>query len=174
VLAVLAPFTQDQHVQLMLSDNDAPLVSVGRKVRLQFAGWPAIQFTGNPSVAVGTFGGVVKVIDAIDDGTSRYRIIVGPDRERIRSGKDQPWPPFPDVKNPNAPLTLRPGAQVIGWVMLDTVSLGYELWRQFNAFPPTVKREFMGEKGGKDETGKGEKGEKEKAKNGVKRRAKEK
>jgi hypothetical protein len=28
--------------------------------------------------------------------------------------------------------------------MLDTVPLGFELWRQFNAFPPTVQQEPLG------------------------------
>jgi hypothetical protein len=27
---------------------------------------------------------------------------------------------------------------VVGWILLDTVSLGWELWRQFNGFPPTI------------------------------------
>ncbi|MES2461629.1 MAG: secretion protein HlyD, partial [Armatimonadota bacterium] len=107
------------------------LLAEGRTVRLQLAGWPALQFSGWPSVAVGTFAGKVSVIDAVDDGTARYRVIVRPDRERIASGKDQPWPPAD---------TLRPGAEATGWILLDTVSLGFELWRQFNAFPPTVKR----------------------------------
>jgi hypothetical protein len=26
-----------------------------------------------------------------------------------------------------------------GWVLLDSVRLGYELWRRFNGFPPTVQ-----------------------------------
>ena len=56
---------------------------------------------------------------------------------------------------------MRPGAEVNGWVMLDTVSLGWELWRQFNAFPPTVNRGPIGEKpkvdagGGKEKKDKG-------------------
>lgn len=131
VLAVLAPETEDLAVDFIVSDNDTPLVSVGRQVRLQFAGWPALQFSGWPSIAVGTFAGRVSVIDAVDDGKSRYRIIVTPDREAIASGKEEPWP---------SSRYLRPGAQVVGFIMLDTVSLGFELWRQFNAFPPTVQR----------------------------------
>lgn len=144
VLAVLAPTTVDQAVEVMLSDNDAPLVSVGRHVRLQFAGWPAVQFAGWPSIAVGTFGGRVAVVDAIDDGQSRYRVIVTPDWESIRAGKDEPWP---------SSDFLRPGAEATGWVMLDTVSLGFELWRQFNAFPPAVKQK-PGEKADPEKLGK--------------------
>ncbi|MFM8394938.1 MAG: HlyD family secretion protein [Acidobacteriota bacterium] len=136
-LALLAPLTTDQAVELYLSDYDAPLVAVGRAVRLNFAGWPALQFVGWPSVAVGTFAGRVKVIDAVDDGKNRFRIIVVPDEEAIKSGRDEPWPKLDQ---------LRPGAEVNGWVLLDVVSIGFELWRQFNAFPPTVSRGPIGEK----------------------------
>lgn len=135
VLAVIAPSTQDLAVELLISDNDAPLVSVGRPVRLQFAGWPALQFAGWPSIAVGTFGGRVAVIDAVDNGKNNYRVIVKPDWQAIKARKDEPWPKAE---------FLRPGAEASGWIMLDTVSLGFELWRQFNAFPPTVKPEDLG------------------------------
>lgn len=135
ILAVIAPSTQDLAVELLVSDNDAPLVSVGRPVRLQFAGWPALQFAGWPSIAVGTFGGRVAVIDAVDNGKNSYRVIVKPDWEAIKAGKDEPWPKS---------NFLRPGAEASGWIMLDTVSLGFELWRQFNAFPPTIKPEELG------------------------------
>ena len=128
-LLLLAPDTADQAVELLISDNDAPLVDVGRKVRLQFAGWPALQFSGFPAVAVGTYGGVVANIDAIDDGKSRYRLIVKPDTERIAAGQDQPWP---------GSVRLRTGAKAAGWIMLENVSLGYELWRRFNNFPPSI------------------------------------
>lgn len=138
VLAMLVPATEDIAVELMVNDNDIPLVSEGRQVRLQFAGWPALQFAGWPSVAVGTFAGKVSVIDAVDDGTARYRIIVRPDNKLIASSKDETWPSL---------SRLRPGAEATGWVLLDTVPLGYELWRQWNAFPPTVKRGPVGEKG---------------------------
>lgn len=135
VLAVIAPQTEDLAAELVISDNDAPLVATGRPVRLQFAGWPALQFAGWPSIAVGTFGGRVAVIDAVDDGRSNYRVIIKPDTESISKGHDEPWP---------SSRFLRPGAEVSGWIMLDTVPLGFELWRQFNAFPPTVKLEELG------------------------------
>ncbi|MFN0120443.1 MAG: HlyD family secretion protein [Blastocatellia bacterium] len=129
VLAVLAPDTKDQAVEIYLSDFDAPLVAPGREVRLFFNGWPAVQFVGWPSVAVGTFAGRVRVLDAIDDGKGRVRAIVVPDREKIAQGKEEPWPPLD---------TLRPGTEARGWVMLSNVSLGWELWRQFNAFPASL------------------------------------
>jgi hypothetical protein len=54
-----------------------------------------------------------------------------PDYDAINLGKDDPWPD---------PTMLRPGTQVTGWVMLRVVSLGFELWRQFNGFPPMFDR----------------------------------
>ncbi|MEP7339196.1 MAG: secretion protein HlyD, partial [Acidobacteriota bacterium] len=148
VMTLPAPTTTDQAVELSLTDFDAPLVAVGRPVRLNFAGWPAVQFVGWPSVAVGTFAGRIKVIDAVDDGKSRFRIIVEPDAEAIKAGREEPWPTLDQ---------LRPGAEVNGWVMLDTVSLGWELWRQFNAFPATVERPPVRENGKGDSHGGGKK-----------------
>jgi hypothetical protein len=133
VLAVIVPETASRAVELTVSGNDAPLLSVGRRVRLQFEGWPAVQFAGWPSVAVGTFGGVIGVIDpgAGEDGT--VRVIVFPE-----NGEE-----WPDV------TYLRQGVRVIGWVLLDTVKLGWELWRQFNGFPPTLRN--VNPKGGDSE-----------------------
>nr|MCH9680528.1 transporter [Deltaproteobacteria bacterium] len=88
----------------------------------QFEGWPAVQFVGWPSVAVGTFGGTVAFVDATDNGAGRFRVVVVPDGE-------EPWP---------AARYLRQGVRANGWVLLNQVSIGYELWRQFNGFPPAV------------------------------------
>ena len=131
-LATIVPDTADQAVELSMSDNDIPLVRRGAHVRLQFAGWPAIQFTGWPAASVGTFAGRVTAIDAVDDGRSRFRIIVQPDYDLIAAGKETAWP-----NN----QVLRPGSKVLGWVMLQTVPLWFELWRQFNAFPPNFPTE---------------------------------
>ena len=121
-LAVLVPEAQSLAVEIRISGNDAPLLSIGRKVRLQFDGFPAFQIRGWPSASAGTFGGVISVIDAVDDDqySGSFRIVVKPDPQ------DVPWP--------NSTY-LRPGTKVAGWMQLNTVSLGYELWRQFNGFP---------------------------------------
>jgi adhesin transport system membrane fusion protein len=123
VLAILVPDTQDRAVALYVDGNDAALVKPGSPVRLQFEGWPAVQFSGWPSVAVGTFGGKVAFVDAADDGRGDFRIVVVPDDE------DGPWP---------AASYLRQGVLAKGWVLLNRVSLGFEIWRQFNGFPPTT------------------------------------
>lgn len=122
-LLTLVPDAEERAVELWVDGNDASLVSEGRAVRLQFEGWPAVQFAGWPSVAVGTFGGRVAFMDSTDDGRGNFRIVVVPDPD------DEPWP---------APRFLRQGVRANGWVLLDTVSLGFELWRQLNGFPATV------------------------------------
>jgi hypothetical protein len=35
-------------------------------------------------------------------------------------------------------MYLRQGVRANGWILLDEVRLGYELWRQFNGFPPVL------------------------------------
>lgn len=131
-LAVIVPDATDRVVELLIDGVDAPLVAAhmertgrGPHVRLQFEGWPAVQFTGWPSVAVGTFGGRVRQIDPTDDGNGRFRILVEP--EEMFDGDR--WPEG---------LYLRQGNQAVGWVFLNRVTLGFELWRQFNGFPPVV------------------------------------
>ena len=119
-VATLAPSEVDLAAELFVSGLDAPLIQPGRKLRLEFEGWPAVQFSGWPSVAVGTFGGIVASVDPSVSPNGRYRILVTED----------PADPWPDESY------LRLGSQVKGWVLLNTVPLGYELWRQLNRFPP--------------------------------------
>jgi adhesin transport system membrane fusion protein len=121
-LAVIVPDTESRAVELWLDGNDAPLVGEGRHVRLQFEGWPAVQFVGWPSVAVGTFGATVTIVDAAADERGKTRIVVVPD-------DPSHWP---DGR------FLRQGTRVHGWVLLDQVPLGFELWRQLNGFPPAL------------------------------------
>lgn len=121
-LLTIVPDTSERAVELWVDGNDMPLLAEGRHVRLQFEGWPAVQFTGWPSVAVGTFGGRVALIDSTDDGAGHFRILVKPEAETE-------WP---------TGLYLRQGVRVNGWVLLEQVKLGYELWRRFNGFPPSV------------------------------------
>jgi multidrug efflux pump subunit AcrA (membrane-fusion protein) len=122
-IASIVPDVSSPVAEIWVNGNDMPLISPGRKVRLQFEGWPAIQFVGWPSVAVGTFGGVVRLVDSTDDGRGKFRLLVEPDPG------DAPWPES---------RYLRQGVRTKGWVLLNTVSLGFEVWRQFNGFPPAV------------------------------------
>ncbi|HPF39384.1 MAG TPA: HlyD family efflux transporter periplasmic adaptor subunit [Phycisphaerae bacterium] len=123
-LLEIVPQTDNRAVELWVDGNDVPLVTAGAKVRLQFEGWPAVQFAGWPSVAVGTFGGVVDLVDATDDGKGKFRILVLPD-----DSDEEAWP---------SAHYLRQGVRTKGWVLLNEVSIGYEIWRQLNGFPPVT------------------------------------
>ncbi|MEE4244158.1 MAG: HlyD family efflux transporter periplasmic adaptor subunit [Kangiellaceae bacterium] len=120
-LAQFIPDGDDRAAVIKVSGLDAPLVHVGRKVRLQFEGWPVFQFSGWPSVAVGTFGGVVQFVEPVADAQGRFNVWIKEDTSDI------PWPTIEYV---------RFGTRVKGWILLEEVKLGYELWRQMNNFPP--------------------------------------
>lgn len=122
-LVVIVPVSRKDVVELWVDGNDMPMVTPGSQVRLQFEGWPALQFSGWPSIAVGTFGGRVRLVDSTDNGKGKFRVLVEPD------AADDPWP---------SKRFLRQGVRANGWVLLNVVPLGYELWRQFNGFPPVL------------------------------------
>jgi multidrug efflux pump subunit AcrA (membrane-fusion protein) len=140
-LATFAPNLSDPAVEIYVSGNDIPLISEGRKVRLQFEGWPIIQFSGWPSIAVGTFGGVISSVDSSISENGKFRVIVKKDN-------NEKWP---DER------FLRHGAKTQAWILLNNVSLGYEFWRQLNSFPPSFDSELgsLGKSSqGKDESNK--------------------
>lgn len=122
-VVTIMPAAAAQAVALMVKPMDVPLLSKGRRVRLQFDGWPALQFAGWPSVSVGTFGGTVAVIDRVPGANGDFRVLVVPD-----SATD-PWP-----------RQLRLGSGVLGWAMLDQVRVGFEIWRRINGFPPSLRQ----------------------------------
>jgi multidrug efflux pump subunit AcrA (membrane-fusion protein) len=142
IVARIVPETDSRAIELWVSGNDLPLIWEGRKARVQIEGWPALQFTGWPSVAVGTFGGIVRLIDASDNGLGRFRVIIVPDPE-------DPWPDG---------IYLRQGVRAQGWVLLNQVRLGYELWRRFNGFPPAVSLEDLPYQQGSDNNSAQQKG----------------
>jgi multidrug resistance efflux pump len=135
-LALIVPETTDQAVEIFVNSVDAAIVEPGRQVQLQFAGFPALQFAGFPGASVGTFPGRVRLIDPVDDGKGRYRVVVVPD-----TTDGQPdWP---------SSSYLRQGSSVTGSVLLSDVSLGYEIWRRLNGLPPQVPvrdKSFAGQK----------------------------
>ena len=147
-LCTIIPDTQEYVVELWIDGNDMPLVQEreldengnvtkpGSPVRLQFEGRPAIQFVGWPSVAVGTFGGEVIFVDAIDNGKGMFRVLVAaqPDRMTARDGSEQV------IEWPKAPI-MRQGIQSQGWILLQRVPLWFEVWRELNGFPPAIDRD---------------------------------
>ena len=131
-LCTIVPDSSDRVVELLLDGNDAPLVLAYAEqtgsmphVRIQFEGWPAVQFSGWPELAVGTFGGKIRQIDPASNSTGKFRILVEPDP--MLAGDT-----WPDQS------MLRQGNQAIGWVFLNRVPLGYEIWRRLNGFPPVL------------------------------------
>jgi hypothetical protein len=135
-LFTIVPETTDRAVELWVDGNDIPLVTLNREVRLQFEGWPAVQFAaGWPRAAMGTFAGKVTTIDATDNGKGKFRVLIRPE-----NSTDWPEDRF-----------LRQGVRANGWVLLNEVALGYELWRQLNGFPPVYGNDKdTDESGGKE------------------------
>lgn len=120
-LVKISPASMDKAVEFKADGIDAPLLNAGRKVKLLFYGIPAIPLPAWPELMAGTYTGVIKVVDQVDDGKGNYRFWVVPDPE------ERPWPEQTHV---------RQGTKVMGWVVLNRVPLWYELWRRFNLFPP--------------------------------------
>ncbi len=119
-LVRFAPETRQRATEIFVSGLDAALVQPGRSVRLMFEGWPAVQFSGWPSLAIGTFPGIVRFVDPAVSANGRFRVVVVEDPAA-------PWP---------TDRFLRLGGKARGWVVLNEVRLGYELWRRLNNFPP--------------------------------------
>jgi multidrug efflux pump subunit AcrA (membrane-fusion protein) len=137
-LATFMPADTERAVEIMIDGRDIGLVHPGRQVRLQFEGWPAFQFSGRPDLAVGTFRGEVIFVEPSARLDGRFRVLV---KEPLNSEDclesevingiprmgECGWPPESFV---------RLGATVRGWILLETVPLGFELRRLLNSFPP--------------------------------------
>jgi RND family efflux transporter MFP subunit len=120
LLATFVPEQSRRVVELYVDGRDVPLIHVGRRVRLEFEGWPAIQFSGWPSVAKGYFDGQVAAVDLNASPNGLFRLLVTESTDR------DPWP---DERS------VRLGAKVRGWVQMNTVPIWFELWRLLNDFP---------------------------------------
>lgn len=116
-LLVLAPKTDNIAAEIWVNSNDIALIKEGTEARLELAGWPAVQTPGWPSLSVGTFKAKVALVDAVASQGGKFRVLLVP-REA--------WP---------SELFVRQGARASGFVGLGTVTLGWEIWRQFNGMP---------------------------------------
>jgi multidrug efflux pump subunit AcrA (membrane-fusion protein) len=132
-LLVILPDTQARAVELWVDGRDAPLITKNSLVRLEFEGWPAIQVPGWANVGIGTFAGKVSFVDPTDNGTGNFRIMVVPDEN---------YPDWPSAR------FLRQGITAKGWILLENVNIGYEIWRVLNGFPARIPelQSFAGEK----------------------------
>ncbi len=158
-ICVIVPETDSRFVELFVDGNDLPLIHArttlpdgtvepGSPVRIAFEGWPAIQSIGWPSLAIGTFGGEVVLVDQLPNATTgQFRIVVSPKPDVVRRGGEEVTVPWPDRDR-----WLRQGTLVNGWVMLQQVPLWFEIWRQMNGFPPLVTDTAAVAKDGKDKS----------------------
>ncbi len=124
-LVSILPENHELAVELYVKPLDLPLLEKGQKVRIQFDGWPAFVFSGWPTVSYGTYGGVIFAIDRFSYKKGKYRVLVKQDPD------DHPWP-----------KELRIGSGTYNMILLKDVPIWYELWRQFNGFPPDYYKEF--------------------------------
>lgn len=118
-LVTIMPANYDLAVEMYINPVDLPLISIGEKVQVQFDGWPAVVFSGWPNISYGTYTGKIVAIDNFISDNGKYRALIAPDKN------DHPWP-----------KALKVGAGANGIAFLKTVTIGYELWRQTNGFPP--------------------------------------
>lgn len=111
--------------EIYVKAMDIPLLRKGQKVRIQFDGWPAIVFSGWPNASVGTFGGLIQVVDVVESENGKFRVLITADPD------EEPWP-----------KQVRMGSGAIAWAMLDNVPIWFELWRQLNGFPPNLQKDL--------------------------------
>jgi multidrug efflux pump subunit AcrA (membrane-fusion protein) len=136
-LASFLPANSERAIEIFVDGRDIGLVRPGRPARIEFEGWPAFQFSGMPDYAVGTFPGEVFFVEPSARPDGRFRVLIRELREEpcvttdLRPGMNPAnvcgWPPESFV---------RLGASARAWIQLETVPLGYELWRLLNSFPP--------------------------------------
>ena len=121
-LLTIIPSNAQRAVELIVDGRDTPLIEKGEEVRIEFEGWPAIQVSGWAKLGFGTFKGIVSFVDSFDNGTGDFRVMIIP-------SDDDPWP---------SDQFLKQGSTVKSWIFLERVSIGYELWRLINGFPPRL------------------------------------
>jgi len=114
------PTNYELAVETYVRPIDLPLIHKGETVRVQFDGWPAIVFSGWPNVSYGTYGAKVVAIENYISENGMFRILLSPD----------------EFDGHNWPTALKVGSGVKTMALLDDVTIGFELWRQLNSFPP--------------------------------------
>lgn len=145
-ICIIIPDTESRFVEVMVDGNDMPLIKArhevdgeiipGSPVRLAFEGWPAVQTIGWPQLAIGTFGGEVIFVDPTDDGSGKFRIVIGPTVDVVDRGDGNG---MVEVGWPDGQRWLRQGVRAKAWVLLDELPLWFEVWRQINNFPAIGK-----------------------------------
>ncbi|GGZ12583.1 biotin attachment protein [Echinicola pacifica] len=117
-ILTIVPDEHELAVEIYIKPQDLPLVQYGNRVRIRFDGWPAIVISGWPEASTGVFTGQVVTIDRSISANGYYRLLVSPDPN------DRSWPDK---------LSIGTGSQ--SFLLLNTVPIWYEVWRQLNGFP---------------------------------------
>lgn len=118
-IVTIMPAKYDLAVEIYLKPQDIPLLNIGNNVQLRFDGWPAIVISGWPESSTGVFSGDIVAIDRYISENGLYRVIISP------NDSEKPWPE-----------RLSIGTGTNAFVLLNTVPIWYEIWRQLNGFPP--------------------------------------
>ncbi len=118
-LCTIVPSEMNLAVEFFVKPVDMPLLDIGVPTQIVFDGWPTMVFSGWPRLSYGTFPGDVYAIDNALQANGKYRILVKMRAEQKR------WP---------AQLKIGVGAR--SYMLLKTVPVWYEIWRQLSGFPP--------------------------------------
>jgi multidrug efflux pump subunit AcrA (membrane-fusion protein) len=119
-VTLVVPYQNNNYaVEMFVRPVDLPLIDENQKVRFLFDGFPAIVFSGWPKGSYGTFGGKIIAYENSISDNGMFRVIV------VEDAEDRKWP---------KQIKVGTGAQSI--VLLKTVPIWYELWRNINGFPP--------------------------------------
>lgn len=129
-ICTIMPALINLAVEMYVEPMDMPLLKQGQKVNFVFDGWPTIVFSGWPNYTYGTFPGRVFAIDNTPSKNGKYRVLVAP-----------------DIKAKQWPVQLRVGTGAHGYLLLNKVSVWYEIWRQLNGFPPDYYKSAKGTDG---------------------------
>ena len=117
-IARISPFGFAHAVEIFIHPTDMPLVHAGEQVRIIFDGFPAFVISGWQNISKGVYNGTILTVDPALHESGKFRVLVKP-------SEGEQWP--------NA---LKQGGGVQAIMLLNDVPVGYELWRQFNGFPP--------------------------------------
>lgn len=118
-LCTIVPSEINLAVELFVKPVDMPLIEQGSPVQFVFDGWPTMVFSGWPQLSYGTFPGVIYAIDNALQPNGNYRVLVKMD------DKKKQWP-----------SQLKIGVGARAYMLLKTVPVWYEIWRQLSGFPP--------------------------------------
>lgn len=118
-LCNIVPSEINLAVELFVKPIDMPLIEIGAPAQFVFDGWPTMVFSGWPDLSYGTFPGEIYAVDNALQPSGNYRVLV-----KMAVDKKQ-WPE-----------QLKIGVGARSYMLLKTVPVWYEIWRQLSGFPP--------------------------------------